>query len=444
MSKKVKKLDADIVIAGGGPGGCEIAKHFARKGKRVILVEKRAYSKRFLGTPLGAFTRLDLGLRVGLPLQTTIEGDVLNNAGGVGGGTLVFNRSAFPPVISYWKKYGIEFSQDILDEADKDTWVSEVPDEFIGQGTRRIWEAANDLGFPWHKQLRHVDFDKCKVGCEKCNFGCGRNASWTGMVFADEALRHGATILDHAKVREITHEGGVTGGVIAIGRGGQEYEIRAKIVVCSAGGMGTPPILKASGLWEAGSWFAGDPAFFTFGFVKHGKGNGYEHAMTIGWHDHEHEICFMAMQSPFLAWHFQLLGDQKFRAFRNLHRFKKVLSCFAKISDDDVGKVFLDGKLSKTLTEKDILKEEYARVTLQRILIKAGCDPNHICHTSTVMGHPSQTVRVGKMLDTNLETRIKNLYCCDTSVFPEAPGQPPALTVVCLAKRLARHLDTIV
>lgn len=48
------------------------------------------------------------------------------------------------------------------------------------------------------------------------------------------------------------------------------------------------------------------------------------------------------------------------------------------------------------------------------------------------------------MLDTDLQTEVKNLFCCDTSVFPEAPGQPPALTVVCLAKRLARHLDNIV
>ncbi len=57
-----------------------------------------------------------------------------------------------------------------------------------------------------------------------------------------------------------------------------------------------------------------------------------------------------------------------------------------------------------------------------------------------VLSHPWP---VGRMLDTDLQTRIRNLYCCDTSVFHEAPGQPPALTVVCLAKRLARHPDGI-
>jgi choline dehydrogenase-like flavoprotein len=52
-------------------------------------------------------------------------------------------------------------------------------------------------------------------------------------------------------------------------------------------------------------------------------------------------------------------------------------------------------------------------------------------------------VRVGRLLDANLETSIRNLYCCDTSVFPEAPGIPPALTIVVLAKRLARRLEAV-
>jgi choline dehydrogenase-like flavoprotein len=442
---KTKKLDADIVLAGGGPGGCEIARHFAKKGKKVILVERGANSDAMLGwpVPLGTFWRLESKVRIGLPVQTTIEGDPLNMCKGVGGGTMIYCASAFRPNLPYWKNYGIEFPQDLLDEADRDTRVTEPPEEFIGPGTRRIWEAANELGYPWTKQLRHVDFSKCKVGCEYCTSGCGRHATWTGKQWADEAVQHGATILDRTTVREIIHENSVAGGVVAI-KGGTEYHINAKVVVCSAGGGGTAPILKRSGLWEAGSWFAGDPAFFAFGFVKDGPGNGGEHNMTVGWHDDEHEICFMAMQSPPIAWVSQALGDEPLKAVRYLHRGRKVLSVFAKISDEDKGKVFLSGKLSKTITEKDTLRAEYAKVVLRRILIKAGCDPNDIHFSGNVMGHPSQTTRVGKMLDTNLQTEIKNLYCCDTSVFPEAPGQPPALTVVCLAKRLARHLNGIV
>ena len=81
---------------------------------------------------------------------------------------------------------------------------------------------------------------------------------------------------------------------------------------------------------------------------------------------------------------------------------------------------------------------------LEKVLIKAGCNPHEIYATTKIIGHPSGTAPVGKLVDSNLETEIKNLYCCDTSVMPEAPGRPPTWTVVSLAKRLAERLETVV
>ena len=54
--------------------------------------------------------------------------------------------------------------------------------------------------------------------------------------------------------------------------------------------------------------------------------------------------------------------------------------------------------------------------------------------------HPSATVRIGDMLNSNLQTEVKGLYVCDASVFPEALDRPTVLTIIALAKRLARHL----
>jgi len=41
----------------------------------------------------------------------------------------------------------------------------------------------------------------------------------------------------------------------------------------------------------------------------------------------------------------------------------------------------------------------------------------------------------------NLETRIKNLYCCDASVLPSSLGLPLVWTAVALGKRLSKHLE---
>ena len=49
MPDKVRRLDADVVVAGAGPGGCTVARELSKKGKKVILVDKGVYSRRFYG-----------------------------------------------------------------------------------------------------------------------------------------------------------------------------------------------------------------------------------------------------------------------------------------------------------------------------------------------------------------------------------------------------------
>jgi choline dehydrogenase-like flavoprotein len=81
-----------------------------------------------------------------------------------------------------------------------------------------------------------------------------------------------------------------------------------------------------------------------------------------------------------------------------------------------------------------------AREVSEKILIEAGADPGRVMMTPLRGTHPSSTVRVGSVLDENLETEIKGLYVCDASTFPEALGRPTVLTIIGLGKRLAKHL----
>ena len=55
MSDKTKKIEADVVIAGTGPGGCAIAKHLSKKGKKVVMLEKGGDNTLLFGTPLGIY-----------------------------------------------------------------------------------------------------------------------------------------------------------------------------------------------------------------------------------------------------------------------------------------------------------------------------------------------------------------------------------------------------
>jgi choline dehydrogenase-like flavoprotein len=438
----VKNLDADVVIAGAGPGGCVLARELSKKGKKVVLIEQGTYSKAFFGNPLGILYRLEKSPHL-FPTKRTAEGYSVILGRGVGGGSLLYAGSAFLPGKEYWKEYGIEFEQEMIDEAARETWYAMPPDEFVGQGSRRIMQAANEIGIPFERVARHVDFSKCKVGCDLCVMGCPRDAKWTAMGYADEAVENGATLLTSTKVTDIIVENGVAGGVRAKGKGG-EYRINAKVTICSCGGVHTAELLQGIGIKDAGGWFTGDPTTFTFGFLKEDKGNAYEHNMAVGWHDEENGVVFCAMAAPMISWHMQFFQDELFKYLARIGKYKKVMSVFEKVSDEGVGKCYPGGKTSKTFTDKDWKVFNYARQTAEKILAQAGCDPDDIHHADFVLGHPSSTVKVGVLLDTNLETQVKNLFCCDTSVFPKAPGRPPALTVVVLGKRLAKHLDTII
>ena len=440
MANKLQRLEADVVIAGSGPGGATVARELSKKGKKVIVLEKGPWVKK-VGN-LMVFTK---AVENKGQLKT-IENDnsIVFQARCIGGGSLLYMGAVGEPDHAMWKKYGIDLTQE-AQEARKDCRVNKVPDHLISPGVKRLLTAANDMGYPWKNMDRFFDPAKCKAGCMKCIFGCPENSKWTAVEFIREAEQNGARVLPNVTVRDVIVENGVAGGMKARGKDGQDYEVHAKIVVSSAGGMGSARILQRSGIPEAGSSFVGDPTVSVMGFLKEGTGQVGELGMSIGWHDDEHGVLFanaFASRSVYTA--VQLMGPHKMKGVRNLFRYKKGMQIMCKITDEFEGRVFLEeGKVSKKYTRRDLQRLDYGKAVAEKILTRAGCDPYSFEYSQNVLGHPGGTARIGTVLDSNLQTRIKNLYCCDTGMFPEDLGIPPTLSLVSLAKRLAKHLDTV-
>jgi choline dehydrogenase-like flavoprotein len=121
-------------------------------------------------------------------------------------------------------------------------------------------------------------------------------------------------------------------------------------------------------------------------------------------------------------------------------RWNNILGVMIKLKDAISGGVFPDGRISKPLTDNDKHRLKQAEEMCQTILRKAGADPNSMFMTPLRGTHPSGTVRIGEMLDTDLQTEIPGLYVCDASTFPEALARPTVLTIIALGKRLAKQL----
>jgi choline dehydrogenase-like flavoprotein len=92
------------------------------------------------------------------------------------------------------------------------------------------------------------------------------------------------------------------------------------------------------------------------------------------------------------------------------------------------------------MTDHDRPRMRAAEEVCRRILIEASARPETIFTTPLRGTHPSGTVRIGTMLDENLQTEVAGLYVCDASTFPEALARPTVLTIIGLGKHLAKHL----
>ena len=86
--------------------------------------------------------------------------------------------------------------------------------------------------------------------------------------------------------------------------------------------------------------------------------------------------------------------------------------------------------IRKPLTADDTARLNDAYEVCRRILIEAGAKKSNIFMRPLIGTHPSGTVRIGDLVDTNLQTEVDGLYVCDASVFPEALDRPTVLTII--------------
>jgi len=69
-----------------------------------------------------------------------------------------------------------------------------------------------------------------------------------------------------------------------------------------------------------------------------------------------------------------------------------------------------------------------------------GVRPQDIFITRPRGAHPGGTAGIGRVVNNRLETEIKNLFVCDTSVFPQSFGLPPILTLLALSRWFAKNV----
>lgn len=391
------------IVVGSGVGGGTIAKELAKAGIEVTIIEKGPST-----STKKAYKHYNI-LNVGTEVSSTVC---------LGGTSLVTAGNAVRTCEESFKKLGIDLSSE-FEEIDEELNINTLPDTHFGEGTKKIMDAARSLGIEVQKMPKFIYPDLCKP-CGKCAFGCPKDAKWTSIKFIEEAEEYGAKILENTPVTDLIISDGKVKGVKS-----DDKIFEADIVILSAGAIETPRLLQKIGI-NAGNNLFVDTFVTVGGLLKNIK---YNKEVSMN--------ALIKLDDIVLAPHFSEILVKKLHKYKA--RKKDVLGLMIKIKDEPSGKVTQDSVIKFNTAEDVALLAEGSAIA-GSILTEAGVIPETLVSTYARGAHPGGTAAIGDIVDTNLQTEIEGLYVADASVFPDAPGAPPVLTIIALAKRLAKHI----
>lgn len=421
--------DKDAIVVGSGPGGATVAKELSQRKKKVLILEWGD------NDPLtGSMWRGAKSLLwPGRCLLLTQQGLGLVRGIVVGGSSVFYYATCFPVPFNMLKSHGVDITAEI-EEARRELPVAPLKDEMMGPMARRIMASAQDLGYDWQKLDKFMYQDRWKPEYPFSHYGDPHGVKWSARMYIDLALANGAELIDRAKVTRVIAEDKKAVGVEFI-RNGRSHRAYAPKIIVSAGGIGSPVILRASGIKRAGYNFFFDPLIGVRGIVKDMYIPHSEIPMSAG--IHMDEEGYMMTDMSHASGTTALFAAQVLR-FGQVFSRSRTLQIMVKARDELGGHLTDNGGVRKILdkNEKNKLLRGYERARV--ILKQAGA--KDIFKTWYLAAHPGGTVKIGDLLDSDLKTEYENLYVCDCSVIPESWGLPPTLTIVGLGKRLARHL----
>ncbi|MEJ6007049.1 GMC family oxidoreductase [Paucibacter sp. AS339] len=424
-------MKSDFIVVGSGPGGATVARELARQGQSVLVLEQGS------DAPLrGSLAQMmSIAARPGRGLFLNRDASLLLQGATLGGSSAINFATAMPPPLALFARHGVDDLQASLDEVRREVPMAPLPDGLIGPLAQRIGEGARSLGLAWQKLDKMIVAERCRSGCWRCAYGCPFGAKWTARNYLEDAQAAGAQLLSSARVTRVLARDGQACGVEFLQHGELRQALASRVIL-AGGGIASPRLLQASGVVSAEPRHFSDPVVAVMGSVADLDG-GAEVPMAAGLHlaDAGIMLADMTLPQPMYAAFAAQVGR-----FDRLLAHRRTLTLMVKVRDEIGGRIG-PRSVNKSLQASDRAKLAQGVDLAKKILTQAGA--KNIFKTWHFAAHPGGSVRIGEGVDANLQSRLKHLYVCDASVIPEPWGLPPTVTLLCLGKRLARHLGSL-
>lgn len=455
----------DFAIIGSGASGGVLAHHLHQAGARCILLEAGRFFRKdtFPRTELEYSPQLFWG--GGLEFDTSCKMAFLR-ARCVGGTTIVnqclLDRFDSLALEDWRRSSGVSFFTEEAMASHYEAIENQLSLQIIearhfNRNTRLFIEGCEKNGFGW-APLRRGQSD-CALDqgndCIGCLGGCHRDSKQSTLVgFIQKAEATGLEIKAEFEVTQIEAKPDF---VVVHGLDqGQISRLQAQQVILAAGALGSTRILLQSGfgalLPALGKGFCAHPQFMSFALFKE-EVNAHKGAFQgVKSQDPHFRKAGFKLENVFgppisVAMLYPRLGGAHQRF---MHRYRHMACIEVAIRDEAVGEIRLGAKgklaIHKPLTDQDRLRRDQGLGVVTQIFTQLGAE--EIFQSSFYFGlHLMGGCRIGLDPQESVvapDFRVhgqKRVFVVDSSIFPNAPGINPALTIMALAERLSRQLQ---
>jgi choline dehydrogenase-like flavoprotein len=418
------------VVVGTGAGGATAARELQGAFDVTILEAGREFRPFAPGLALPdalkraglLFDEREIGLLFpAMKIEKTTGGIVHVRGIGTGGTTTLATGNALRQDRDL-REIGVDLAPELA-ELEREIPISTAHQARWRESTRELFDACRDMGLapaPLPKMGTHASCTRCG----RCVLGCPAGVKWDTRAFVRDAVGRGSRLRTACRVTGVRLESGRAAGVEAR-CGGRRVFVPADLVVLAAGGIGTPMILQDSGIRCDPRLFV-DPVLCVAAPRK-GALQNREISMPFA---AQRDGYIVAPYFDYLSWFFN-------RAWRR--PAADTVSLMIKLADTEQGGI--DGRrIDKGLADRDRVVLDGARDLCLRILEHVGIDRRAAFVGTLNAGHPGGMLPLGPGDARTLHpARLPaNLYVADATLLPRSLGNPPILTVMALARRVAR------
>jgi len=450
----------NFIVIGGGVSGSIIAEELVSNGHSVLMLEagKFFYSNNYPRFDIDSNSQMYWNGGVELTSDAEIG---LVRPKMIGGGSIIngglldrFDDLAFE---GFKDESGIKFfnNNEItpwFEKIENKTSIVKVPEEFANKNADIFREGFKANGFTCNPLDRGQTDCRYNEGmdCIECLAGCPINSKQSTMItYVRSALKKGLKVFSEFEVKKI--ERGKIVKVHGTDRLDKKWSFSADKLVLASGSIGNSKLLINSNFKNPniGKRFYTHPQYMLMAEFNYdidaykGPLQSYK-SDDVNFRNKGFKLENVFAPPAAISVLFKGIQQEHFYFMKNLRRFASIE---VAIRDTNPGEIKV-GKNNKTIVHKeldavDLKRKSMGYDAIKNIFYSQGA--KRVIEGEFGIGlHLMGGCAIGvdgskSVIDPEFRLHDeKNIFCADSSIFPNAPGINPSLTIMALSKMAAQ------